>query len=320
MTEDEVISYSRQKIVNRVFVVFVLMSVLVSLWLSNSFVDAFDIVIFSYIVIPMIIFLSSAFIGGISKRAIDYTPGEWKKEKIWMAPEAYTEMSARNKEAYGHLYADQGGITGCLCSCIVLPFIGILLLVFQLLSQPLFNQLVDSLLFVGLLNILSATLGFLWGFRIPKIDPEVFFKPPTDSDVLEFLDALTTLPELRAGLNVTIGKRGGIQTILEAKPKVQVQGLSDTASLDIQVSHSGFAYPYLVGTIYKGPLVKERSDTFSVGARYPAILEQSMDDDVTVYVARFKIPEKSSSVPSISKNDFRKLASFIATKMQEANQ
>jgi len=268
----------------------------------------------------MIIFLSSAFIGGISKRAIDYTPGEWKKEKIWMAPEAYTEMSARNKEAYGHLYADQGGITGCLCSCIVLPFIGILLLVFQLLSQPLFNQLVDSLLFVGLLNILSATLGFLWGFRIPKIDPEVFFKPPTDSDVLEFLDALTTLPELRAGLNVTIGKRGGIQTILEAKPKVQVQGLSDTASLDIQVSHSGFAYPYLVGTIYKGPLVKERSDTFSVGARYPAILEQSMDDDVTVYVARFKIPEKSSSVPSISKNDFRKLASFIATKMQEANQ
>ncbi len=320
LTEDSVISYSRQKSVNRVFIVFSLGFVLVSLWLTNSFEDAFDITIFSYMVLPIFLFLISAVFGGLSKRAIDYTPGEWKKDKIWVTPEAYKEMSEKNKEAYGHLYADEGGVTGCFCSCIIIPFIGILLIVFQLLSQPLFNQLVDSLIFVGLLDVLSATLGFLWGFKIPKIDPDVFFKPPAESDVLDFLDALTTIPEVRAGLTVTVGKRGGMQTILEAKPKIQVQGLSDTAALEVQVSHSGFAYPYLVGTIFKGPVVKESSETFSIGTRYPAILEQSMDDNVTVYVARFEIPKRTSSVPSISKSDFRKLATFIAAKMQDADQ
>ncbi|MFW9931298.1 MAG: hypothetical protein ACFFDR_01475 [Candidatus Thorarchaeota archaeon] len=317
MTEDSVISYSRQKTVNRVFIVFVLGFLVVSLWLTNSFDDAFEIVIFSYIIIPIILILISAVFGGLSKRAIDYTPGEWKKEKIWVTPDAYTEMAEKNKDAFGHLYADEGGVTGCLCSCIIIPIFGILLIVFQLLAQPLFNQLIDSLLFVGLLDILSATLGFLWGFKIPKIDPDVFFKPPAESDVIEFLDALGTIPEVQAGLNLTIGKRGSIKTILEVKPKIQIQGLPDTASLEVQVSHSGFAYPYLVGTICKGPVVKDHEDTYSIGTRYPAIIEQSMDDNVTVYVARFNIPKKTSSVPSISKSDFRKLASLIATKMQE---
>ncbi|RLI52483.1 MAG: hypothetical protein DRO87_13120, partial [Candidatus Thorarchaeota archaeon] len=102
-----------------------------------------------------------------------------------------------------------------------------------------------------------------------------------------------------------------------AEPKVGVKGLPDTVRIRIQVSHSGFDYPYLVGTVYKGAPVEETVETIKIRTRYPALLEYSMDENVTVIVARFKVPKRSSRVPYISDEDFRALARLLAEKLKE---
>jgi hypothetical protein len=42
-----------------------------------------------------------------------------------------------------------------------------------------------------------------------------------------------------------------------------------------------------------------------------------MDKDVIVIVARFDIPERTSSVPHISMGDFRRLAALLAAELQD---
>jgi hypothetical protein len=42
-----------------------------------------------------------------------------------------------------------------------------------------------------------------------------------------------------------------------------------------------------------------------------------MDKDVIVIVARFDIPERTSSVPHISTSDFRELAALLAAELQD---
>ncbi|MHA1943351.1 MAG: hypothetical protein ACW96M_03045, partial [Candidatus Thorarchaeota archaeon] len=54
-----------------------------------------------------------------------------------------------------------------------------------------------------------------------------------------------------------------------------------------------------------------------IATRYPALLEYSMDEDVIVIVARFNIPQRTSSVPSISTSDFRDLAALLASELND---
>jgi hypothetical protein len=136
-------------------------------------------------------------------------------------------------------------------------------------------------------------------------------------DVYEFASELEDVPSIRAGMNVEIGEREGVLTILEAESNAHVEGLPDTVTIKVQVSHSGFAYPYLVGTVYKGAEVLPVEKYPVVKTKYPAMLEFSMDDDVTVIVARFDIPKRTSSVPNISKKDFRALASILAKELKK---
>ncbi|MFW9869467.1 MAG: hypothetical protein ACFFEL_07560, partial [Candidatus Thorarchaeota archaeon] len=102
-----------------------------------------------------------------------------------------------------------------------------------------------------------------------------------------------------------------------AEVKAYVTGLPETVQMQVQVSHSGFAYPYLVGTIYKGGKISSKEETFRIATRYPALLEYSMDDDVIVIVARFDIPQRTSSVPNISVRDFRSLAILLADELKD---
>ena len=119
-------------------------------------------------------------------------------------------------------------------------------------------------------------------------------------------------------MSVELGIRGGTQTILEAEVKSYVQGLPDTVQVRVQVSHSGFAYPYLVGTVYKGFPVETTSESHKLPrVKYRVALEYSMDEEVVVIVARFDIPKKSSGMPNITTAGFRKLAAFLAIKLKD---
>jgi hypothetical protein len=167
------------------------------------------------------------------------------------------------------------------------------------------------------LYVINSVSAFVIGFRIPTIDADEFFKPPITGDTYHFASQLEGVRGIRAGMSVELGVRGGTQTILNAEVKSYVQGLPDTVQVRVQVSHSGFAYPYLVGTVYKGFPVETTTESHRIKTRYPVALEYSMDDEVAVIVARFDIPKKSSGIPNISTADFRKLAAFIAVKLKE---
>jgi hypothetical protein len=118
-------------------------------------------------------------------------------------------------------------------------------------------------------------------------------------------------------MNVELGEREEVLTILDAESTAHVEGLPDAVTIRVKVSHSGFAYPYLVGTVYKGAEVLPVQKYPVIGTKYPAMLEFSMDDDVTVIVARFDIPKRTSSVPNISKKDFRALAEVLVKELKK---
>lgn len=270
-----------------------------------------------YIDIPVALFLVSLAMGAGSKRAIDYIPGKWEKKKTWVSFADYDDMVEKYEDAYGELYSHPGDTLSFFCALIFVAILGYLIYFSQRTGLVLINPILDPILFIVLECSIVAVAGFVIGFRIPSIDAQEFFKPPLKGDVYSFASELAGVRGVRAGMNVELGVRGGVQTIIDAEVKAYVQNLPETVQIKVQVSHSGFAYPYLVGTAYKGGRVEAREDTFRIGTRYPALLEYSMDKDVIVIVARFDIPERTSSVPHISMRDFRELAALLAEELQD---
>ena len=270
-----------------------------------------------YIDIPIALFLVSLAMGAGSKRAIDYIPGKWEKKKTWVSFADYDDMVEKYEDAYGELYSHPGDTLSFLCALIFVAILGYSIYFSQRTGLVLINPILDPILFIILECSIVAVAGFVIGFRIPSIDAQEFFKAPLKGDVYSFASELAGVRGIRAGMNVELGVRGGVQTIIDAEVKAYVQNLPETVQIKVQVSHSGFAYPYLVGTAYKGGRVEAREDTFRIGTRYPALLEYSMDKDVIVIVARFDIPERTSSVPHISMRDFRELAALLAEELQD---
>ena len=270
-----------------------------------------------YIDIPIALFMVSLAMGAGSKRAIDYIPGKWEKKKTWVSFADYDDMVEKYEDAYGELYSHPGDTLSFFCSLIFVAILGYLIYFSQRTGLVLINPILDPILFIVLQCSIVAVAGFVIGFRIPSIDAQEFFKPPLKGDVYSFARELAGVRGIRAGMSVDLGVRGGVQTIIDAEVKAYVQNLPETVQIKVQVSHSGFAYPYLVGTAYKGGRVEAREDTFRIGTRYPALLEYSMDKDVIVIVARFDIPERTSSVPNISMRDFRELAALLAEELQD---
>lgn len=278
-------------------------------------VDYTELVVF--IGIPVVLFFISLGMGGGSKKAIDYIPGKWEKKKTWVSFIEYENMVEQYEDAYGELYSHPGDFLSCCCSLIFIVAFGLLILISQTMSIILLNPVFDPILFIILEYSIVAVAGFVIGFRIPSIDAQEFFTRPLKGDVFDFARELAGVPGIRAGMNVELGVRSGVQTIIDAEVKAYVQNLPETVQIQVQVSHSGFAYPYLVGTAYKGGRVSPHEDSFRIGTRYPALLEYSMDKDVIVIVARFDIPERTSSVPNISTRDFRQLAALLAEELQD---
>lgn len=317
MNEEPIIDYSRQKNVNRFFGVLIMIIIAVAAIWFYSNPNALFTMVAVYIVFPIAVVLISTGLGALSKRAVDYNPGEWTKEKIWVTFNEYEEMVEKYEDSYGHLYARTGEGCYMLCMIVISIIFGLIIMFYQLFANPIFSMLIDGLLFIVILYLIGSIAGYVIGFRIPKIDATEFFKPPVKGDVTSFAQELEDVPGLRVGLDVELGVRAGVRTILDAEVKNYVEGLPDTVQVRVQVSHSGFAYPYLVGTIYKGYPVETQKIRHSLRTKYRPIFEYDMDDDVVVIVARFDIPSRTSSVPSISGKDFRALGALLAHELKE---
>ncbi|MFX1484520.1 MAG: hypothetical protein ACFFCP_15180 [Promethearchaeota archaeon] len=316
MSETNIIDYSRQGKVNKIFAILAVVFAIVAVMLDYLYSDFF-FQILVYIGIPMVLFFISLGMGAGAKRAIDYIPGKWEKRKAWVDFVEYEDMLEKYEESYGDLYSHPGDLCGCGCSLIFVAILGFAMLILPDLGVVLFNPIIDSIILIAVLYSIVAVAGFVFGFRIPQIDAQEFFKAPVKGDVYEFARALSGVRSVRAGVNVELGVREGVQTILDAEVKAYVTGLPETVQMQVQVSHSGFAYPYLVGTIYKAGKISPKEETFRIATRYPALLEYSMDDDVIVIVARFDIPKRTSSVPNISVRDFRSLAILLADELKD---
>ncbi len=316
MSGDTIVDYSRQGRVNLAFAAVLVVCIAYAVFLRVTTTDPQSVVLELYTILPIGLMLASFMLGALSKRAIDYVEGEWEETKVWVSFSDYEKMVEEYEDAYGHLYGNPGGCAWIFCMLPLAFAFGLLSSFYQTLASPLFDPLVDSLLIILILYSVVGVTGFVIGFRIPGIDAEEFFKPPIMGDVYNFASQLEKVPGIRAGLNVELGVRSGVQTIMDAKIKTYVDGLPDTVSVQVQVSHSGFAYPYLVGTVYKGSRVAASKERYNIGTRYPAMIESSMDGEVAVFVARFDIPSRTSSVPSISGRDFRRLAALLAESLK----
>jgi hypothetical protein len=317
LAEDEIVDYSRQGSVNKAFGIVLIGAIAVSSYLRLSDPGNEEIGFWLFMIFPVGVLVASAAFGVLSKRAIDYVPAEWKETKVWMSFTDYEQTVEDYEDAYGHLYGNPEGFT-IFCCLLPLAFaLGFLSAYFLTLAVPLFDPLIDALLLLIILYLVVGVAGFVNGFRIPAIDAEEFFKAPVKGDVYDFASELQGVKGYRAGLNVKFGVRSGVQTILDAEIKTYLEGLPDTVSVGVQVSHSGFAYPYLVGTVYKGTHVSKAKERYNIGTRYPAMVETSMDGEVSVFVTRFDIPKRTSGVPSISNRDFRRLALLLADQLNE---
>jgi hypothetical protein len=302
--------------VNRAYATIVIIFVVSGILLFNYFDHPLRLVIVD-LVLPGVLFIISLIMGFGSKKAIDYIPGTWEKRTAWVSFSEYEEMVDKYEEAYGDFFAHPADSMVCCCLFIFVIVTAVLTFFLHSLSIQLINPLFDSILILTFLYVINSVSAFVIGFRIPTIDSDEFFKPPITGDAFQFASQLEGVTGIRAGMNVELGVRGGTQTILSAEVKSYVQGLPDTVQVRVKVSHSGFAYPYLVGTVYKGYPVETTSESHRLRTKYPVILEYSMDDEVAVIVARFDIPKRSSGIPNISTANFRKLAAFIAIKLKE---
>ncbi|MGY5862991.1 MAG: hypothetical protein RTV41_00160 [Candidatus Thorarchaeota archaeon] len=314
MSESKIIDYSRQGNVNKAFALLAVLTAVIAIVLDYLYASYR---MYVYLAIPVLLFFLSLGMGTGSKKAIDYIPGTWEKRKTWVDFAEYETMVEQYEESYGDLYAHPGDLCSCFCSIIFIAVLGFVMLILPVFSIILFDPVIDSIILITVLYAIVAVVGFVLGFRIPKIDAQEFFKAPVMGDAYDFARALSGVRGIRAGMNVELGVREGVQTILDAEVKAYVQGLPETVQIKVQVSHSGFAYPYLVGTIYQGGTITPKKDTYRIATKYPALFEYSMDDDVIVIVARFEIPERSSSVPSISMGDFRDLAKALAGELSD---
>jgi len=316
LSDTKIIDYSRQGKVNKAFAILAVLIALSAVVLDYLY-STFFYQMLVYIAIPVVLFFLSLGMGAGSKRAIDYIPGKWEKREIWVDFAEYEDIVEKYEDAYGDLYSHPGDICSCMCSLVFIAILGFIMLILPEFNIVLFDPIIDSIILISVLYAIVAVAGFVFGFRIPQIDAQEFFKAPVKGDVYDFARALSGVRGIRAGMNVELGVREGVQTILDAEVKAYVQGLPETVQIQVQVSHSGFAYPYLVGTAYQGGTISPREETLRIATRYSALLEYSMDEEVIVIVARFNIPERTSSVPSISISDFRDLAALLASELKD---
>ncbi|MCK4483836.1 MAG: hypothetical protein KAU89_03360, partial [Candidatus Thorarchaeota archaeon] len=77
MTQGNIIDYNRQKTVNKIFAMLVVVATVAAIWLKFSEPANESTIIVLFIGIPLGLVLLSSLFGAGSKRAIDYNTGKW---------------------------------------------------------------------------------------------------------------------------------------------------------------------------------------------------------------------------------------------------
>ncbi|MHA1770981.1 MAG: hypothetical protein ACTSYL_04355 [Candidatus Thorarchaeota archaeon] len=313
MSAEPIIDTKKQRIVTAGYFTFLFGAILFLI-----------LMFFGYIAVPVlwvigllyfVVFFVSYLLGMAAKRGIDIKKATPTTKKITVSFDKYLEMVVKHEDAYGFLYESGGSGCTCMCMCFMLP-----LLVFLPNILPLFSPIFEEqwpLLYVNLvLLIIFSIVAYTAGFRAVKVDPDIIFKKPPRDGIFEYAEALSSIEGIRPEVEVTISEIEGNLAIMDATPILKLEGFPDEAQLKIQFSDSGFLYPYLVATYYKGPQVEKHKERVKLGVRYPALIEYMMDDEVTVLVGRFDIPKRSSAVPYISIDDFRQLAKEVVSRLR----
>ncbi len=274
---------------------------------------------FEYFIVLLLLYVLSMFLslafGVGAKRGIDIHATGLETTKVTVPIDEYEDMVVKHRDAYAHLYNKSGG--GCLCFCFtfIFPFMVLLL-----------NLIIDDIVIIGrpwdqlyvnmVLLILSSVIPYSIGFQMVNVDPEQIFKEPPSGDLFDYVEALSNVNGIEPMVEVTLGKSGDLLVIMDAEPKLKLTGFPDTVQVKVQASHSGFTYPYLVATIFKGPKVEKHVERIKKHRGYPILMEYMMDDEVTVLVARFDIPKRTSSVPHISNSAFATLAEELVETLR----
>ncbi|MFX1416990.1 MAG: hypothetical protein ACFFC0_09255, partial [Promethearchaeota archaeon] len=115
MSGDTIVDYSRQGRVNLAFAAILIVCVAFAVFRRVTTSDINSVVVELYIVLPVVLMLTSVMIGALSKRAIDYVQDEWEERKIWVSFSDYEKMVEEYEDAYGHLYGNPGGCAWIFC-------------------------------------------------------------------------------------------------------------------------------------------------------------------------------------------------------------
>ena len=232
LSDTKIIDYSRQGNVNKAFAILAVLIAFAAMVLDYMY-STFFYQLLVFVGIPVVLFFISLGMGGGSKRAIDYIPGTWEQRKTWVDFAEYEDMVDKYEEAYGDLYSHPGDVGSCMCSLVFIAILGFVMLILPDFNIILFDPTIDSILLISVLYAIVAVAGFVFGFRIPQIDAQEFFKAPVKGDAYDFALALSGIRGIRAGMNVELGVREGVQTIIDAEVKSYVQGLPETVQIQV---------------------------------------------------------------------------------------
>ena len=108
MSEDEIIDYSRQTGVNRAYAIIAIAITIFAIYWKLTDLEDPGLILPINMLIPVALLFVSFVSGALSKRAIDYVPGEWSEQKVWMTFPEYEEIFERYEEAFGHLFSHTG--------------------------------------------------------------------------------------------------------------------------------------------------------------------------------------------------------------------
>ena len=92
LTEEKIIDYSRQRNVNRAFVIIAVAFCAAGFVMNYMNPSEFNKYVV-FVAMPVALFLISTALGAGSKRAIDYIPGEWETRKVWVSFAEFEERT-----------------------------------------------------------------------------------------------------------------------------------------------------------------------------------------------------------------------------------
>ncbi len=299
------------------FVVIVAVTAGVDLFLVDPSSPSIRFVVYGlYTIFLMVI---GAVLGATSKTSTSKI-GVWERETRLVSIHEYETIAAKYKEDFRKLFSDFSDASGCCCTMMI-PLI--MLLAFASITSeempPEYWFTIGALLVIPIAYILFGIISYLIGYYSVKSTVSGFFTPP-DDEALSFALDLSQEELLDVRALIEIGVRGEKTALFSTEWRIFVEGLPETVYMKLQVDEGFFyPYPYLVGIIEDGPYLDERTEDLELDTRFPAAIEYSTDDRVSVLVSRFDKVSVTSELkyePNIEGHELRKLGLALAERLR----